>query len=231
MLYKKFQMLAQIVGCVTIGLLAVYGLLMILSADSPVWAARNQASLSGVPNVINYQGMLRRPDGSVINGSYTMTFRLYGSPTADITDAVHTEVLTNTVVRDGLFTVLLGDIQPIDAAAFKQPLYVGIQVENDAEMQPRPAHRPCGHRRRSGAGPGVLAAWGLQDRGPGGTAPGAARRELCRVRSSAGGGLSSQGRLSGGVRSRSIRSHADVVVARDAARSAPARACVKRCAN
>jgi hypothetical protein len=137
---KKIQLVAQIVGFVTIGLLSISGVLAITSDGSPAWAALGQASPSmsaRVPNVINYQGMLRRPDGSVINGTYTMTFRLYDSPEGG--NVVHTEQLSNVVVRDGLFTVLLGDGDgnPIQAADFKDPLYVGIQVENDAEMQPR----------------------------------------------------------------------------------------------
>jgi len=138
--FKKIQLVAQIVGFVTIGLLCISGVLTIASGGNPAWAALGQASPSmsaRVPGVINYQGMLRRPDGSVINGTYDMTFRLYDSP--DGTNVVHTEQLSNVVVRDGLFTVLLGDSDgnPIQAAAFQGPQYIGIQVGTDAEMQPR----------------------------------------------------------------------------------------------
>jgi hypothetical protein len=72
-----------------------------------------------------------------MNGTYDMTFRLYDSPTGG--PPVHTETLTGVLVRDGLFTVLLGDAadNPINAAAFQKPLDVGIQVENGAEMVPR----------------------------------------------------------------------------------------------
>lgn len=140
MSFKKIQLLAQIVGFLTIGLLSIFGALSIAGDTSPAWAALGQASPSmnpRVPNVINYQGMLRQADGSVINGTYNMTFRLYDSPTGGT--PVHTETLTGVVVRDGLFTVLLGDAadNPIQAAAFQEPLYVGIQVAEDAEMQPR----------------------------------------------------------------------------------------------
>jgi hypothetical protein len=79
--------------------------------------------------------MLRQPDGTPINGPYTMTFRLYDDPV--VAGALYSETLKNVMVRDGLFTVLLGDVTPINTALFKQPLYVGIQVENDAEMAPR----------------------------------------------------------------------------------------------
>jgi hypothetical protein len=135
MAFKKIQLVAQIVGLVTILVLCVLGVLALASGDNPASAALGPASLSGVPNVINYQGMLRQPDGTVVNGAYTMTFRLYH----DVTDGtpVHNETVQNVVVRDGLFTVLLGDTNPIGAGVFKDPVYVGIQVENDAEMQPR----------------------------------------------------------------------------------------------
>ena len=76
MSFKKIQLLAQLVGFVTIGLLSILGVLAIASGSSPAWAALGQASPSmspRVPNVINYQGMLRQADGSVINGTYTMT--------------------------------------------------------------------------------------------------------------------------------------------------------------
>jgi hypothetical protein len=90
-----------------------------------------------VPNVINYQGMLRQPDGTPINGTYSMTFRLYDEPT--LGTLFHTETLTEVVVHDGLFTVLLGDADgnPIAAVAFQNRLYASIQVEGDAEMEPR----------------------------------------------------------------------------------------------
>ena len=80
MLFKKFQIVTQIVGCVTIALLAIYGLLMVLSGDSPVWAAIGQAAtLAGeeIPSTFNYQGFLRDPDGSLTTGSYTITARIY----------------------------------------------------------------------------------------------------------------------------------------------------------
>jgi hypothetical protein len=138
MSFKKIQLVAQIVGLVTILVLCIMGVLALASGNNPASAALGPATLSGVPNVINYQGILRQPDGSVVNGSYTMTFRLYHDVTGGT--PFHTDTLEDVVVRDGLFTVLLGDgddTNPIGAEHFGQPVYVGIRVENDAEMEPR----------------------------------------------------------------------------------------------
>jgi hypothetical protein len=137
MFFRKVQLVAQIVGLVTILVLSVLGVVALASGSNPVSMALAPTTLSGVPNVINYQGMLREPDGTPINGPYTMTFKLYDDPV--IGTALFTDTLQNIVVRDGLFTVLLGDSEgnEIGAALFAQPLYVGIQVEDNAEMAPR----------------------------------------------------------------------------------------------
>jgi hypothetical protein len=143
MTVKRIQLLAQIVGFVTIAVLSIFGALTIAGGGGPAWAALGQppSSMSArVPNVIAYQGMLRQPDGSVVSGTYTMTFGLYES--ADASTALRTETEPNIVVRDGLFTVLLGDPDPLDASIFQDPVYVGIQVEDDAEMQPRQRMHP-----------------------------------------------------------------------------------------
>lgn len=135
MALNKIRLVAQVVGFAALMVLGLLGVLALAGRGIPAWASPTQASLSGVPNVFNYQGMLRHPDGSVVNGSYTMTFNLYDQ----VLDGTlwHSEVLTDVVVRDGLFTVLLGDTTPIPAAAFGGPLYMGIQVGDDGEMQPR----------------------------------------------------------------------------------------------
>jgi hypothetical protein len=137
MALKRIERATQIVGLATILVLCVLGVLSLASGDKPEAAALAPATLSGVPNVINYQGMLRQPDGTPINGTYSMTFRLYDEPT--LGTLLHTETLTEVVVYDGLFTVLLGDADgnPIDAVAFQNRLYASVQVGNDAEMEPR----------------------------------------------------------------------------------------------
>jgi hypothetical protein len=139
MVFKKLQVLAQIVGCVTIALLAIYGLLMVLSDDSSVWAAIDQvATLASeeVPSTFNYQGFLRDPDGSLTTGSYTITARIYDLATEGT--ALYETTVPNVTVRDGLFNIVLGDDPPMTAEAFSDvPRYIGISLNNDPELIPR----------------------------------------------------------------------------------------------
>jgi len=147
MLTKKFQALAQVVGCVTIGLLAVYGLLTLAgggSALASVSAARGtasgQASASAavIPSTFNYQGLLRNPDGSLTTGSYTITARIYD--TAATGSALYTETFSSVTVRDGLFNVVLGDNpqgQNLTGVFAEMPRYIGIQLDDTPELIPR----------------------------------------------------------------------------------------------
>jgi hypothetical protein len=139
MVFKKFQMVAQIVGCVTIALLAIYGLLMVLSGDSPVWAAIDRAAtLAGeeIPSTFNYQGFLRDPTGDLTTGSYTITARIYDLATGGT--ELYVTTVPNVTVRDGLFNIVLGDDPPMSAEAFSDvPRYIGISLNDDPELMPR----------------------------------------------------------------------------------------------
>jgi len=82
MLYKKFQTFAQIVGFVTIGLLAVLGLLSLFNGGNLALAALGLAQAAPqttAPQVMNYQGILKDAAGDPLNGTYTITFRIYDS--------------------------------------------------------------------------------------------------------------------------------------------------------
>ncbi|MBN2548091.1 MAG: hypothetical protein JXB15_02950 [Anaerolineales bacterium] len=144
---KKCQVLMQVVGMITVGLLAVYGLLALLGRGGLVVASASKAFDPEAPSVlappvINYQGTLRNIDGSLINDAFTMTFRLYDDPVGG--NLLHSETIENVMVRDSLFTVLLGDTTSIDPEIFKGAVYVGVQVENDSEMVPRQRLAPVG---------------------------------------------------------------------------------------
>ena len=137
MFKQRFQQCIQILGLVALIALCAVGLLA-LAGGLPAWAqAGPLANLSGVPNTLSYQGVLRKTDGSPVDDTFAMTFRLYAAASGGT--ALHTETISDVVVREGLFTVLLGDQagQAIPASAFKAPLYVSVQVGGDAEMAPR----------------------------------------------------------------------------------------------
>ena len=114
---------------------------------------------SAIPTVFNYQGILRLgADNSLANGSFTMTFRLYKSLTPTIgKEVLFTQTISGVVVRDGIFSVVLGDDpnNSIPADAFSSaPLFVGIQVAPDAgrccpDSDSTPSHGPCKPRHWS----------------------------------------------------------------------------------
>ncbi len=106
----------------------------------------------GIARVINYQGRLMDSAGEdVANGNYNMIFVIYDSETAgnQLWSASTTNGLptgtTSTVsvaVKNGLFTILLGD-ESTGQVAFPEhlfnidDLYLGITVGSDSEMIPR----------------------------------------------------------------------------------------------
>ena len=98
-------------------------------------------TIAAIPSTFNYQGTLRRGDGSLANGQYSITFRIYDQPTGGNT--LHTETVSNVPVRDGVFNVVLGDSVAVAANVFADaPRYIGITVQGDGEMTPRQRLHP-----------------------------------------------------------------------------------------
>jgi len=106
--------------------------------------ARSPQSVSRVGSqtanrVISYQGTLTNDLGQPIHESLPMTFRLYDSPEA--VDALWTEIYTSTnaiQVQNGQFQVWLGSETPFPSQLWDTAtLYLGIQIDTDAEMLPR----------------------------------------------------------------------------------------------
>jgi hypothetical protein len=85
--------------------------------------------------MINYQGKLTTASGGCLNDTVQMTFSIYpdtlGSP------ADWTETQMEVIVKEGIFSVLLGSLDSIPAAVFDGSIkYLGVQVESDPEMRP-----------------------------------------------------------------------------------------------
>ncbi|MCK4427256.1 MAG: hypothetical protein KAW16_02100 [candidate division Zixibacteria bacterium] len=89
-----------------------------------------------VPQMINYQGKLTTPSGGCLNDTVQMTFAIY--PDTNVgTSADWTETQDSVVVKDGVFSVLLGSVDSIPASVFDGNVkYLGVQVESDPEMRP-----------------------------------------------------------------------------------------------
>ena len=99
-------------------------------------AAPAAPEVAAIPTAFTYQGTLRLADGNLATGSYNITLRIYTQVISGT--AVHTETFSNTVVRNGNFSVVMGDATPIAAGVFDSPaLYLGITIAPDPEMLPR----------------------------------------------------------------------------------------------
>ena len=93
-------------------------------------------AVAAIPTAFSYQGTLRLADGSLATGSYNITLNIYNVVTSGT--ALHTESFSNVVVRNGNFSVVVGDATPIGATVFDNAnLYIGITVAPDPEMLPR----------------------------------------------------------------------------------------------
>jgi hypothetical protein len=92
--------------------------------------------VANIPRAFSYQGTLRLADGNLANGSYILSLRIYDAVTSGNT--LHSETFANTVVRNGNFSVVVGDAVPISTTVFNNAsLYLGITVAPDPEMLPR----------------------------------------------------------------------------------------------
>ena len=93
-------------------------------------------SSADVPDSINYQGKLTGPGGGPVNGTFDMTFSIYPD-TLPGTMADWSEPQAQVEVERGIFSVLLGSVNPIPAWVFDGTAkYLGIQVDTDPEMRP-----------------------------------------------------------------------------------------------
>jgi hypothetical protein len=105
-------------------LLVVIGAFII--AVSPCWGA--------IPHQINYQGMLTQTDGTPLDGTHDLGFKIYGSESGD--DSLWWESHTNIQVSDGLFSIILGSVSTLDLP-FDTLYWLGIRVNDDPELTPR----------------------------------------------------------------------------------------------
>ena len=88
-----------------------------------------------MPNTLNYQGVIDGADGKpVADGQYQLTFKLYTQATSG--SAMWSET-QNTMVTNGVFSVLLGRVTSLASIPFDKPYWLGITVGSGSEMTPR----------------------------------------------------------------------------------------------
>jgi hypothetical protein len=87
-----------------------------------------------IPKTINYQGLLTNVDGAAVqDGEYSIEFVLY--PT-EIDGKPLWQETQQVTLQSGVFNVILGKVNPLDIQ-FDKPLWLGISIEQSAELLPR----------------------------------------------------------------------------------------------
>ncbi len=113
-------------------------------------------SSADVPHMINYQGKLTTAQGGCLNDTVSMTFTIYSDDQGTVQD--WTEDQDSVIVKEGIFNVLLGSVNPIPDTVFDGNIkYLGVQVESDDEMRPLKPMVSVAYAYRAGAvdgGPG-----------------------------------------------------------------------------
>mgnify|MGYP000060269397 CR=1 FL=1 len=117
-----------------LGTLILVGLLLLLANSAG--ASPLGAPLTAPPSavLISYQGELTDNNGTPINGTRSMTFKLYHQASGGT--AVWTET-QNVSVSNGLFHVLPGSVTALNSSILTGDLYLGVKVGTDNEMTPR----------------------------------------------------------------------------------------------
>lgn len=95
-------------------------------------------SSAEVPRIINYQGKLTTQEQALVDTTIPMSFAIYSDSIG--TDSLWSEAQASVSVRNGVFSVLLGSVNPIPDSVFDGDMrYLGIKVDDDSEMIPRRA--------------------------------------------------------------------------------------------
>jgi hypothetical protein len=140
MLPRLSQHLASILAGAILAIAAIFLMEGVnfnsLSAQQPGAVIEPNTPLA-LSQVLNYQGRLLSPTTGQPkpDGDYQMSFGLYQVETGG---APLWQETKNVAVKNGLFSVLLGDTQALPLTIFNgQELFLGITLANDTEMTPR----------------------------------------------------------------------------------------------
>jgi hypothetical protein len=113
-------------------------------------AAYDDTLYPKLPQQMNYQGVLKDDDGNLIDGSHELTLTIYKWHRIGM-NATWNEVYSETQtveVNDGLFNVVIGEIDPLNPGEFGGhyrrtvalqggALELGVKVDGGAELTPR----------------------------------------------------------------------------------------------
>lgn len=139
MLFDKIKLMAQVIGFICIGLLAVYGGVVAATGGPPAWAAGDAAPAAPeaiTPALISYQGTLRDDSDDLANGTYDMVVAICQNE--DGTGQLWSETHNDVEVREGHFSLLLGETNSLSREDFVDDpsLYIELTVDGQV-MTPR----------------------------------------------------------------------------------------------
>lgn len=143
--------------------LATLTIAVVLIVTQQAWASPLGERLASVTasskTTVNYQGFLTDSGGTPVNGAVDIAFRLYSVDSGGT--ALWTETQTGVPVGDGLFSVLLGSVQPLSQSLFEQnaTLWLGIAVGADQEMTPREQLSSAPFALSGSVPAGVIVMW------------------------------------------------------------------------
>ncbi len=104
-------------------------------------------AFAALPTTLNYQGHLTDSGGAPSDGSVSVTFQIYNVSAGGLALWTDTRLVT---VNHGVFSVELGTPSPFPVGMFEMPLWIGITVESDAEMEPRRPITTSGYAFKAG---------------------------------------------------------------------------------
>ena len=88
-----------------------------------------------IPRMLSYQGRLTDTDGEPVpDSTWSVRFALYQDNVGQIPFWFETR---DVVTTSGLFSVLLGAVNPVESVPSSGNLYLGMKVGSDTEMRPR----------------------------------------------------------------------------------------------
>lgn len=139
-------------------------LLMTDLVSAAPWNTPAQAP-AGDDAHLPYQARITDASGTPIDNTspgLDITFSIY--PQASGGTAVWTEHHTGVPVSDGLFTVYLGSITPLDSALLDGEMWLGVKIGSDPEMTPRERLVSQGTGTQSSGVPvGTVISWWRAD--------------------------------------------------------------------
>lgn len=87
------------------------------------------------PRTISYQGFLKDGTGKPVTTPMNLAFRIYSS-TRSTSGPIWNEN-QRVVLTNGVYSVLLGSLTPLDALLFDIPYFLGVSVGGGNELTPR----------------------------------------------------------------------------------------------